>query len=72
MDFKAPQEIHLVKQYLVNFTDLAGIVNATDHKTKPIFTGFMYGKLSKFLTLHQMDMYNIHIKQCDMFLIYMP
>ena len=44
-------EIHRVRQYLVNFTGPAGIVNATVYKTKPIFTGLGHGKLSKFLTL---------------------
>ena len=40
-----------VWQYLVNFTGLAGIVNATVYKTEPIFTGLRHGKLSSFLTL---------------------
>ena len=30
-------EIHWVRQYLVNYTGLAGIVNATVYKTEPIF-----------------------------------
>ena len=33
-------------QYLVNFTGLVGIVNATIYKTKPIFTGLEQDKLS--------------------------
>ena len=28
-----------IRQYLVNFTGLAGIINETDYKTEPIFTG---------------------------------
>ena len=39
-------EIHWVRQYLVNFTGLASIVNATVYKRKPIFTGLCHGKLS--------------------------
>ena len=31
-------EIHWVSQYLVNFMDIAGIVNATIYKTEPSFT----------------------------------
>ena len=31
-------EIHWVRQYIVNFTDLMGIVNATVYKTEPTFT----------------------------------
>ena len=31
-------EIHCVRQYLINITGLAGIVNATVYKTEPIFT----------------------------------
>ena len=44
-------EIHQVKQYLVNFTSPAGIVNTIVHKTKPIFAGLGYGKLSWILIL---------------------
>ena len=46
-------EIHRVRQYLVNFTGLAGIVKATLYKIKPIiiFTGLGHGKLSQLLTL---------------------
>ena len=43
-------EIHRVR-YLVNFTGLAGIINAPVYKTEPIFTGLGHGKLSWFLTL---------------------
>ena len=32
-------EIHWVRQYLVNFTGLVGIVNADVYKNEPIFTG---------------------------------
>ena len=38
-------EIHWGGQYLINFRDLAGIVNATVYKTEPIFTGLGHGKL---------------------------
>ena len=44
-------EIHWVRQYLVNFMGLAGIVNATVYKTEPIFTGLRHGKLSQFSPL---------------------
>ena len=44
-------EIHWVKQYLVSFTGLADIINATVYKTELIFTGLWYGKWSWFLTL---------------------
>ena len=40
-----------VRQYLVNFSGLAGIVNTAVYKTEPIFAGLRYGKLSQFLTL---------------------
>ena len=48
MDFEAPGnfEMHRVRQYLINLTGLAGIVNATVYKTGPIFTGLGHGKLS--------------------------
>ena len=48
VDFKAAGSFktNWVRQYLVNVTDLAGIVNATVYKTDPIFTGLRYGKLS--------------------------
>ena len=39
-------EIRWVRQYLVNFTGLADIVNTTVNKTEPIFTGLGRGKLS--------------------------
>ena len=38
-------EIHRVRLYLLNFTGLAGIVNATVYWTEPIFTGLRHGKL---------------------------
>ena len=38
-------EIHWLRQYLVNFTDLAGMINATVYKTKPIFIGLGHCKL---------------------------
>ena len=44
-------EIHLVRQYIVNSTDLAGIVDATVYKTAPIFTSLVHGKLSYILTM---------------------
>ena len=61
MDFKAPRElwiskfpgsfeIHWVRQYLVNFTSLVGIVNGTVYKTEPVFTSLGH-ELSQFLTL---------------------
>ena len=43
-------EFHWVRQYLVNFTNVAGTVNVNVYKTKPIFTGLGHGKLS-ILTL---------------------
>ena len=39
-------EIHGVRQYLLSFTGLAGIVNASVYKTKTIFTGLRHGELS--------------------------
>ena len=39
-------EIHWVRQYLVNFTGLAGIVSATIYKTRPFFTGVGHSKFS--------------------------
>ena len=39
-------EIPWVRQYLVNFKGLAGIINATVYKTEPIFTSLGHGKLS--------------------------
>ena len=45
------REIYWVRQYLVNFTGLPGIVNVTVYKTEPIFTGLGHGKLSWFWTL---------------------
>ena len=39
-------EIHCVRQYLVNFTSLAGIVNTAVYKATPIFTGLGHNKLS--------------------------
>ena len=62
MDFKAPCvtrwiskltgrfEIHWVRQYLINFTGLADIVNATVYET--ISTGLGQDKLSQCLTLY--------------------
>ena len=42
-------------QYLVNFTGLAGIVNATVYTTGLIFTGLEHGTLmSQFLTLQML------------------
>ena len=37
-------EIHWVRQYLVNFTGMVGILNKTVYKTEPIFTGLRHGK----------------------------
>ena len=53
-------ETHWVKQYQVIFTDLVGIVNATVHKTKPIFTDLGNGKLSSFLT-PSYDMWEVRL-----------
>ena len=39
-------EIHWVRQYLVNFTGLADIVNTTVFKTEAIFAGLGHDKLS--------------------------
>ena len=39
-------EINWVRQYRVNFTGLAGIINAIVYKTEPIFTGLRHDKLS--------------------------
>ena len=39
-------EIHLVKQYLINFMGLAGIVDAIVYRTKSIFTGPQHDKFS--------------------------
>ena len=44
--FPGSFEIHWVRQYLVDFIGLAGIVNATVYKTEPIITGLGHGKLS--------------------------
>ena len=44
-------EINGIGQWLVHFTDLAGIVNTTVYKTEPISTGLTHGILSWFLTL---------------------
>ena len=38
-------EISLVKQYLVHFLSLAGIVNVNVYKTETIFTGLEHGEL---------------------------
>ena len=43
--FPGSFEILWVKQCLVNFTGLAGIVHATVYKTKLIFTGLRHGKI---------------------------
>ena len=45
-------EIHWIRQYLANFSDLTGIVNATVYKTEPIVAGLRHGKLSQFLALY--------------------
>ena len=37
-------EILCVRQYLVNFTGPAGILNAIVYKTDPVFTGLGHGK----------------------------
>ena len=42
-------KIHWVRQYLVNFTGLAGKVNVTVYKTGPILTSLGHGELSLFL-----------------------
>ena len=39
-------EIHWVRQYLVNFTGLAGIVHAIVYKTESFFSSFRHGTLS--------------------------
>ena len=39
-------EIHWGRRYLVNFTGLAGIVNATVYQSKQIFSGHGHSKLS--------------------------
>ena len=44
-------EIHWVRQYLTNFTDMACIANITVYKSEPVFTGLGHGNLSEFLTL---------------------
>ena len=44
--FQTPHELHWVRQYLVNFTGLVGIVNVIVYKTEPIFTGLGHGRLS--------------------------
>ena len=49
--FHGSFEIHWVRQHLVNFMNLATIVNTTVYKTESIFTGLGHGKLSWFLTL---------------------
>ena len=38
-------QIHRVRQFILNFTGLAGIVNATVYKTMAISTGLGHGKL---------------------------
>ena len=35
----------------MNFTGLAGMVNVTVYKTKPIFTGLRHSKLSSFFLI---------------------
>ena len=45
-------EIHWVRQYLVHFTGLLCMANATVYMNDPIFTGLRHGKLSYLLTLH--------------------
>ena len=39
-------EIHRVRHHQKNFTGFAGTLNATVYKTKPIYTGFRYWKLT--------------------------
>ena len=39
-------EIHWVRQYLVNFMSLAGIVRITVYKTKPILSALGHGNVS--------------------------
>ena len=45
-------EIHWVRQYLVNFLGLAGMINLNVYKAGPMFMGLGHSKLSWFLTLH--------------------
>ena len=52
-------EIHRVRQYLGNFTGLAGRVNANVYKTESIFTGLGHGKLSQFLALYVHTLLNV-------------
>ena len=41
-------EIHWVRQYLINFTGLVGIINTTVYNTELIFIGLGHWKLSNF------------------------
>ena len=56
--FKGPQQLwnHWVRQYLVDFTGLVGIVNATVYKIEPIFTGLGHGwiQYNYFLRVYKM------------------
>ena len=52
-------EIHRVRQYLGNFTGLAGRVNANVYKTESIFTCLGHGKLSQFLALYVHTLLNV-------------
>ena len=49
--FPGSFEIHSLRQYLENFTGLAGLVNTTVYKTELTFTVLRQGKSSNFLTL---------------------
>ena len=64
VDFKAPKsfEIYWVGQYLVNFTGLACIVNATVNKTEPIFTSIRHGKLSLIFNTDPLEIYTFDTK----------
>ena len=44
--FPGSFEIHWVRQYLVNFTGVGGIINTIVYKTELIFTGVGHGELS--------------------------
>ena len=52
-------KIYQLRQYLVNFMGLAGVVHATVYKTEQIFTGLGHGKLFYFLTLHTYPLLHI-------------
>ena len=59
VDFKLTGsfEIHWVRQCLVNFTGVVGIVNTIVYKTETILIGLGHGQLSWFLTL------NLHVNE---------